>query len=156
VNTKVVTQNCSPAPSQSEAVIIGLETHTNPFSWKNLCVAYANAFLTLATWNHFTPSKSKENNSENKNKIIFKENSNRMLRIRNGNQKKEIMDLSTNWKWTEHGGNSLSRVTPSTIEPLLYFPKQKHQNPHLPFPFPHFLFESVLTSLSSFYSTLLT
>lgn len=32
VRTKVVTQNCSPAPSQSEAVIIGLETHTNPFS----------------------------------------------------------------------------------------------------------------------------
>jgi len=38
-NTKVVTQNCSPAPSQSEAVMIGLEIHTNPFSWKNLCVA---------------------------------------------------------------------------------------------------------------------
>jgi hypothetical protein len=31
-HTKVVTQNCSPAPSQSEAVIIGLETQTNPFS----------------------------------------------------------------------------------------------------------------------------
>lgn len=39
MRTKVVTQNCSPAPSQSEAVIMGLETQTNPFSWKNLCVA---------------------------------------------------------------------------------------------------------------------
>ena len=38
-HTKVVTQNCSPAPSQSEAVIIGLEIQTNPFSWKNLWVA---------------------------------------------------------------------------------------------------------------------
>lgn len=31
-HTNVVTQNCSPAPSQSDAVIIGLETQTNPFS----------------------------------------------------------------------------------------------------------------------------
>lgn len=35
-HTKVVTQNCSPAPSQSEAVIIGLDIQTNPLSWKNL------------------------------------------------------------------------------------------------------------------------
>lgn len=31
-HTNVVTQNCSPAPSQSEAVIMGLEIQTNPFS----------------------------------------------------------------------------------------------------------------------------
>lgn len=35
-HTNVVTQNCSPAPSQSEAVIIGLEIQIKPFSWKNL------------------------------------------------------------------------------------------------------------------------
>lgn len=49
--TKVVTQNCSPAPSQSDAVIIGVEIQINPFSWKNLWVAYAKAFLILITYN---------------------------------------------------------------------------------------------------------
>lgn len=33
--TSVVTQNCSPAPSQSEAVMMGLATHTKPCSLKN-------------------------------------------------------------------------------------------------------------------------
>ena len=64
MHTKVVTQNCSPAPSQSEAVTIGLETQTNPCSWKNLCVAKANAFLTLATYNqHASLSKKREQGS---------------------------------------------------------------------------------------------
>lgn len=34
-STRVVTQNCSPAPSQSDAVMMGLATHTKPCSLKN-------------------------------------------------------------------------------------------------------------------------
>ena len=37
--SKAVTLNISPAPSQSLPVIIGVWTYTNPFSWKNLCIA---------------------------------------------------------------------------------------------------------------------
>lgn len=49
-STRVVTQNCSPAPSQSDAVIMGLATHTKPWSLKNWWVANARALRTLATW----------------------------------------------------------------------------------------------------------
>lgn len=37
----VVTWNISPAPSQSEAVIIGVWMYWKPRSWKKRCVAYA-------------------------------------------------------------------------------------------------------------------
>ena len=43
------TLNISPAPSASLAVIRGVFTYTNPFSWKNLCIAYASALLTRNT-----------------------------------------------------------------------------------------------------------
>lgn len=39
----------SPAPSQSEAVMIGDCKYRNPSSWKNLCVAKASADRTLDT-----------------------------------------------------------------------------------------------------------
>jgi len=70
IHTRVVTQNCSPAPSQSEAVIIGLETQTNPFSWKNLCVAYAKAFLTLVTYSEHPPHRSHPASSEITNFLL--------------------------------------------------------------------------------------
>ena len=41
--SNVVTWNISPAPSQSDPVIIGVCTYLNPRSWKNLCIAYDNA-----------------------------------------------------------------------------------------------------------------
>ena len=34
--SSVVTRNISPAPSQSEAVMMGVFTYTKPRSWKNL------------------------------------------------------------------------------------------------------------------------
>mmetsp|Transcript_11015 Transcript_11015/g.40378 ORF Transcript_11015/g.40378 Transcript_11015/m.40378 type:complete len:320 (+) Transcript_11015:885-1844(+) len=45
----VVTMNCSPAPSQSLAVMIGVCTYTKPRSRKNSCVAWASAERTLDT-----------------------------------------------------------------------------------------------------------
>ena len=45
--SSVVTLNISPAPSQSEPVIIGVFTYTNPLSWKNLWIAYDATDLTL-------------------------------------------------------------------------------------------------------------
>ena len=47
--SSVVTRNISPAPSQSEAVIIGVCTYTNPRSWKNECIAYAATLRTRKT-----------------------------------------------------------------------------------------------------------
>ena len=45
----VVTWNCSPAPSQSDAVTIGVLTYWKPCCWKKVCVAYASWFLTRVT-----------------------------------------------------------------------------------------------------------
>ena len=45
----VVIWNCSPAPSQSEAVTIGVLTYWKPCCWKNVCVAYASWFRTRVT-----------------------------------------------------------------------------------------------------------
>lgn len=45
----LVTENISPAPSQSLDVIKGVCIYKKPLSLKNLCVAYANEFLILVT-----------------------------------------------------------------------------------------------------------
>ena len=47
--SSVVTWNISPAPSQSLPVISGVCTYTNPFSWKNLWIAYAQRERTRNT-----------------------------------------------------------------------------------------------------------
>jgi hypothetical protein len=44
--SSVETRNSSPAPSASEAVMMGVWIHRNPFSWKKRWIAWANVFLT--------------------------------------------------------------------------------------------------------------
>ena len=49
VSSRVVTLNISPAPSQSEDVMIGVFTYTNSLLWKNSWIAWAITLLTLKT-----------------------------------------------------------------------------------------------------------
>ncbi len=49
MRSSVVTPNIAPAPSASEAVMIGVCTYRKPRSWKNLWIANDSAFRTRNT-----------------------------------------------------------------------------------------------------------